>query len=363
MNYAEIIKSSKSLSALVNSSQSVFKKPLHTMIIDAIEWVSREPSFQGDDEIDCSIQYFINVSADEFHEELIKYKRNVDHLVNDCLSKEGNLINQSTTDLLENEYISALTASMFVIKFGCDMLDNNDNEPTLFASISATSAQILWLDVMLQTLLYSEWRFDKEKLGRKPESAINQYAQTVSQRIWQKYDSVSAPLATEVALTYAQRILRDFEDYGCKQFIRDDLYSVVESYDLSHVNRYKHEDDFEEQAEKRLNKLLGCDNWLTAHNAFRYNFVTPIKLSLEPKDMIDEESKKQIINKKKAIEKHITRANKEVTLNINRKFALAMLKRDFYIEQDPVTKLLSIEDGFVLCEDKDCVCHAKRKIA
>ncbi len=363
MNYAEIIKSSTSLSALVNRSQSVFKEPLHNMISDAIEWVSREPSFLGDDEIDCSLQYFTNVSAAEFHDELNQYKCNVDILVKDCLTKEGNLINQSTTDLLEHEYITALTAAMYVIKFGCDMLNNNDSEPMLFASISAVSVQVLWLDVILQTMLYSEWRFDREKLGRKPESVINQYSQAVSQRIWQKYDCVSAPLATEVALTYAQKILSDFKDYGCEQFLRDDLYNVVESYELSHVNRYKHEDDFEEQAEKRLNKLLGRDNWLPAHNAFRYNFVTPIKLSLEPKDMTDKESKQQIINKKKAIEKHISRANKGVTLNINRKFALAMLKRDFYIEQDPTTKSLSIEEGFVLCENKTCGCHSKRKTA
>ncbi|MFT5294985.1 MAG: hypothetical protein ACI9YH_000995 [Colwellia sp.] len=363
MNYAEIIKSSTNLSALVNRSQSVFKEPLHNMISDAIGWVSREPSFLGDDEIDCSLKYFTNVSAAEFHDELIQYKCNVDILVKDCLTKEGNLINQSTTDLLEHEYITALTAAMCVIKFGCDMLNNNDSEPMLFASISAVSAQVLWLDVILQTMLYSEWRFDREKLGRKPESVINQYAQTVSQRIWQKYDCVSAPLATEVALTYAQKILNDFEDYGCLQFKSTGLYSVVESYDLNYANRYKDKDDFEEQAEKRLDKLLGCGKWLPLHNAFRYNFVTPINLSLESKNVTDAESKKQIINKKRAIEKHISRANKGLTLNIDRKFALAMLKRDFYIEQDPVTKLLSIEDGFVLCENKACGCHSKRKTA
>jgi hypothetical protein len=184
MNYSEIINNPNLLDGVIKASLSPFKAELLSIIEETIVWLSQEPDLLDDDFINWTIQWLEQLGIDQFELLLCDYQLAISKLANASNKKEGNFINSKTSELLDEEYITAASAAICSLKLCLDMLTGKSTEHTVFTSIKIISSQILWLDTIMHTLMYAEWRNDKEAIGQNTQSQINLYVEQLAKDIW-----------------------------------------------------------------------------------------------------------------------------------------------------------------------------------
>ena len=202
MNYAEIMNNPTSLDDVVKTSSSPFKPELTSIIEKTIVWLSQEPDFLDDDFINWTVQWLEKIGTKRFENLLNDYQVSISELVDGSNKKEGNFISIRTSELLDEEYVTAASAAICTFKLCLDMLKQNSTEHIVFTSIKVISSQVLWLDTILKTLMYSEWRNDKEAIGQNAQSQVNLYVESLAKDIW-----------IEKKMTYTYKVYKKTDNY------------------------------------------------------------------------------------------------------------------------------------------------------
>ncbi len=331
MNYAEIINNPNLLDGVIKASSSPFKAELLPIIEEKIVWLSQEPDFLDDDFINWTTQWLEQIGTDQFELLLLDYQVAISELVNASNKKEGNFINSKTSELLDEEYVTAASAAICSLKLCLDMLKGNSTEHNVFTSIKVISSQILWLDTILKTLMYSEWRNDKEAIGQNAQSRVNLYVESLAKDIWidKKMTYVSSILISELAMAEIKQLNCKFEN-GEEQLIIQGLCDIEKQFEVDPYNDDQI-NEIEHGYSAKWNSEHGEKNWQLKINeqGDLYNLLTNETITRMLKDEI------KLINNFK---QHLTRTELKGKTKLKRKPAITSLEECFPFNYCPKNK-------------------------
>jgi hypothetical protein len=142
MNYAEIINNTTLRDGVIKASLSPFKAELLPVIEETIIWLSQEPDFLDDDFINWTTEWLEQIGTEQFEVLLRNYQTTISKLVNATNKKEGNFINSKTSELLDEEYVTAASAAICSLKLCLDMLEEGTTDHKCFASIMTATSSV-----------------------------------------------------------------------------------------------------------------------------------------------------------------------------------------------------------------------------
>lgn len=324
MNYAEIINNTTLRDGVVKASSSPFKAELLHIIEETINWLSQEPDFLDDDFINWTTQWLEQIGTDQFEILVRDYQVAISELVNASNKKEGNFINSKTSELLDEEYVTAASAAICSIKLCLDMLEEGTTDHKCYVQIKVISSQVLWLDTILKTLMYSEWRSEKETIARSNHTAINDYLLKAAKDILvtNRMHHVSQGLIAELVFSQLNLISNSWPEYDIKP-------NTIALFDVDRTigidgNEEEQEEDIIQRHERRLNKNYGTSGWKLYRDEEQDVYLLLVNTTLKER-LID---KTKAINAfKKAIsESDIYKSVKSV-LSVKRQQAIVDLSR------------------------------------
>lgn len=322
MNYAEIMNNPTSLDDVVKTSSSPFKPELTSIIEKTIVWLSQEPDFLDDDFINWTVQWLEKIGTKRFENLLNDYQVSISELVDGSNKKEGNFISIRTSELLDEEYVTAASAAICTFKLCLDMLKQNSTEHIVFTSIKVISSQVLWLDTILKTLMYSEWRNDKEAIGQNAQSQVNLYVESLAKDIWieKKMTYVSSILISQLVVAQIKLMNGKFEK-GEEQLIIEGLCDIEKQFEVDPYNDYQI-NDIHDSYSAQWNSKHGEKNWQLKINeqGDMYNLLTNKTVTRVLKD------EAKLINNFK---QHLTRTKLKGETPLKRKQAITSLEEYF----------------------------------
>ena len=356
MNYIDIITHESAFNAFKTRLPDDYAQQLEIVLEEAFHYLQSDSDYLDEDFLLLMLDSIDEYSIEQFEYRLICYISGIDELS----GEDGNLITSETAVFLDNGYITPAEAAIFVLMKVIALVEENAFQLPLIYKLHSISAQINWLHIVLKNLLHSELL--EQKKGRKSKVAINEYATKLMGDVWKKHNYISAPMATQFTLAYAEKILHDATEFGCEQFKREGLVDVLAKYPKSVLSRYP-EGEFYEKKERYFNRKLLNGFWLREENNYSITYLTPTSIFDENLNRMFIDNR-NVAKKSEAISRHLLRfleTKPDISLARDSALAIARLKRHYFVDYDKKTKTFSVEDGYVLCKDDKCPCHKKRK--
>lgn len=356
MNYIDIITTESTFNAFKSTLPVEHSQLLSHLLDEAFYYLQADSDYLDEEFLILMLDSLDEYNITQFERRLDGYTLGVKGLS----EQEGNFVNPETEVFLDNSYITPADVAIFVLMQVIEMAESNDYQQSLIHKLYRISAQISWLDIVLKALLHGEAL--EHKKGKKNQVAINEYATKLMGDVWKKHNYISAPMATQFTLAYAEKVLHDATKFGCEQFKRDGLVDVLAKYPKSVLNRYP-EGEFYEKKERYFNRKLRNGFWLKEENSYSITYLTPTSIFDENLNRMFIDNKR-VAKKSEAISRHLLRfleTKPDISLARDSALAIARLKRYYFVDYDKKTKTFSVEDGYVLCKDDKCPCHKKRK--
>jgi len=357
MNYIDFIKSREFSNAFEAIIPEDLSFPISTLKNAIFDYLSEDDGFFDEGFIADMFEFLEQFNFGEFELRLERYTASV----TEVLGGDNQITDFDFAIFIDNDFITGGEVTFFIIRTLVDMANAKSFDLQRIYKLNSMAAQIVWLDATFHSLLQFEYFQKVQEKARKPKVAINEYSKRLMADVWEKHPYISNRLAAQLSITYAEKILSDKNEFGCLQFEQVGLYDVFAKYPKSEAFRYRGI-EFELRKESQYDRKFGDGNWTSKTDKYAITYFKPTEVfdsSLSRADLHVPSVRLKVSAIEKALERF--KNTLDIPKGIDGKLALAKLKQEYFVDYDKKTKIFTLEKGHILCKDKGCPCHKKRK--